>query len=111
MKELQPGGFPQDLMDHVYMIAAEDSTSVDFSYNEKQGEEGKDDGLTENEYNKLQEQQLQQCNTRKPIVRMQPRTSTRPSKKDKRKLLRAVERTDKVLSDEVIDRVISILGS
>lgn len=108
MKELQPGGFPQDLMDHVYMIAEEDATAIDFSYNEKMGEEGKDEALTEDEYNR---QQQRQCNTRTPSVRMKPRTSTRPSKSDKRKLLRAVEATDKVLSDQMIDRIISIMGS
>ncbi len=111
MNEMSAGGFSEELINEIHMMNEENKTSVDFAYSEKMGQEGKDDGITEEEYNKELEQQLQKCTNRKPVVRMKPRVSTRPSKKDKRRLIRAVESTDKLLTDKQIDRVISILGS
>jgi len=108
MNEMNAGGFPENLMDEIYLMAEENETAVDFSYSEKQGEEGKDEILTEEQYNNLQRQQ---CSKRKPSIRMNPRINTRPTKRQKRKILRAVERTDKVLSDAMIDRIINIMGS
>ena len=111
MNEIGAGGFSEELINEIHMMNEENQTSVDFAYSEKMGQKGKDDELTEEEYKKELEQQLQKCTNRKPVVRMKPPTSTRPSKKDKRRLIRAVESTDKLLTDKQIDRIISIMGS
>ena len=103
------GGFSKELINEIHMMNEENQTSVDFAYAEQCGSEGKDETIDEKTYDL---QQRKQCNTTKrPQVRMKPRVSTRPSKKDKRRLIRAVESTDKLLTDKQIDRVISILGS
>ena len=107
MKEMTAGGFPEILMDEIYLMAEENETAIDFSFIEKQGTEGSDETLDEKTYDL---QQQQQCSTNVNPVRVAP-VKKRTTQSDRRKLLRAIEKTNQPLSDKMLNRVIAAIRS
>ena len=102
------GGFSEVLMDEIYLMAEENETAIDFSFTEKQGSEGSDEALDEKTYD-LQ-QQRRQCSTNSNPVRVAP-VKKRTTQSDRRKLLRAIEKTTQPLSDKMLNRVIAAIRS
>lgn len=107
MKEMTAGGFPEILMDEIYLMAEENETAIDFSFTEKQGSEGADEAMEEKTYNL---QQQRQCSTKTKPVLVAP-VKKRTTQSDRRKLLRAIEKTNKPLSDQMLNRVIAAIRS
>ncbi len=107
MKEMTAGGFPEILMDEIYLMAEENETAIDFSFNEKQGTEGSDEAIEEKTYDL---QQQRQCSTNVNPVRVAP-VKKRTTQSDRRKLLRAIEKTNQPLSDKMLNRVIAAIRS
>ena len=108
MKEMQAGGFPEVLMDEIYLMAEENETVIDFSFNEKQGTEGSDEALEEKTYDLRQQRQ---CSTNSNPVRRVAPVKKRTTQGDRRKLLRAIEKTNQPLSDKMLNRVIAAIRS
>ena len=107
MKEMTAGGFSEVLMDEIYLMAEENETAIDFSFTEKQGTEGSDEAMDEKTYDL---QQQRQCSTNVNPVRVAP-VKKRTTQSDRRKLLRAIEKTNQPLSDKMLNRVIAAIRS
>ena len=101
------GGFSEILMDEIYLMAEENETAIDFSFTEKQGTEGSDETMDEKTYDL---QQQRQCSTNVNPVRVAP-VKKRTTQSDRRKLLRAIQKTNQPLSDKVLNRVIAAIQS
>ena len=102
MNEMSAGGFSEELINEIHMMTEENETSVDFAYAEQCGSEGKDETLDEKTYDLQQRQQCYRTTKRRAAPR-------RVTQEDRRRLLRAVEKSTQPLTNKMLNQVIAAI--